>query len=274
MKRSWKIALILLLILAIFLVWALWSGLVVRSYAFRTRKLPAGAKLRLALLCDLHSSVYGENHAALIELVAGQQPDAILLGGDIVDDQEPLENALSFFEALSRLDIPVYYVSGNHDRMRPDFESVIETVKGYGVRVIEGESVLIEVAGASVRLCGLRDCADAQSCADALAEAFSDLDGEAYNILLSHRPEYIDLYRLYPFDLVLCGHTHGGQVRLPPLLNGLFAPNQGWFPKYAGGLYDVDGTQMVISRGLSRNPRLPRVFNPPEVVIVDLEGEA
>ena len=90
----------------------------------------------------------------------------------------------------------------------------------------------------------------------------------------SHRPDYIDLYRQYPFDLVLSGHTHGGQVCIPLLVNGLFAPNQGWLPKYAGGQYDVEGTCLVISRGLSYNPRLPRVFNPPEVVIVDVEGTA
>ena len=84
--------------------------------------------------------------------------------------------------------------------------------------------------------------------------------------------DYIDLYRQYPFDLVLSGHTHGGQVRIPLLVNGLFAPDQGWFPQYAGGLYEVGETSLVVSRGLSYYPRLPRVFDPPEVVVIDVEG--
>ena len=86
------------------------------------------------------------------------------------------------------------------------------------------------------------------------------------------RTDYIDLYRQYPFDLVLSGHTHGGQVRIPLLVNGLFAPDQGWFPQYAGGLYEVGETSLVVSRGLSYYPRLPRVFDPPEVVVIDVEG--
>ena len=98
------------------------------------------------------------------------------------------------------------------------------------------------------------------------------LSPDACNILLAHRPDYIDLYRQYPFDLVLSGHTHGGQVRIPLLVNGLFAPDQGWFPQYAGGLYEVGETSLVVSRGLSYYPRLPRVFDPPEVVVIDVEG--
>ena len=90
-----------------------------------------------------------------------------------------------------------------------------------------------------MNLCGLREYRTAEECAAALAAAFPALSPDAYNILLAHRPDYIDLYRQYPFDLVLSGHTHGGQVRIPLLVNGLFAPDQGWFPQYAGGLYEV-----------------------------------
>ena len=95
-----------------------------------------------------------------------------------------------------------------------------------------------------------------------------------FSILLSHRPEFIELFRSLPIDLILSGHTHGGQVRIPYLLNGLYAPNQGLFPKYAGGLYELDSSKrqyLVISRGLSLNYRLPRIFNPPEVVFITLK---
>ena len=88
---------------------------------------------------------------------------------------------------------------------------------------------------------------------------------------MSHRPDLADLYSGRGFDLVVCGHAHGGQVRIPGILNGLYAPNQGMFPKYAGGHYRLaDGkTEMIVSRGLCKNS-LPRIFNPPEVVVIDI----
>ena len=121
MKRGWGIALFCICFCALFLVCALWRGLTLRFYRLETDKLTEDARLRLVLLTDLHSAVYGEGHRELLDLVLDQRPDAILLGGDIVDDVAPLENALSFFAALSRTGIPAYYVSGNHDRWRPDF---------------------------------------------------------------------------------------------------------------------------------------------------------
>ena len=97
-------------------------------------------------------------------------------------------------------------------------------------------------------------------------------DTGAYTILLAHRPEYYETYCNYSFDLVLCGHAHGGQWRIPYLINGLYAPNQGIFPKYAGGRYDGDKTTMIVSRGLDiETTWVPRIFNRPELVIIDLQ---
>jgi predicted MPP superfamily phosphohydrolase len=96
---------------------------------------------------------------------------------------------------------------------------------------------------------------------------------DAYKILICHRPEIVKYYTEYGFDLVLSGHTHGGQVRLPPLINGLYAPGQGLFPKYSGGVYKIEDLSLVVSRGLTtRRPLLPRIFNPPELVVIRLDG--
>ena len=102
-------------------------------------------------------------------------------------------------------------------------------------------------------------------------DAYLNLDSDSYNIILSHRPDYFDTYTAQDYDLALCGHAHGGQWRIPGILNGLYAPNQGLFPKYAGGLYEEDGTTMIVSRGLAReSTRIPRLYNRPELVIIDL----
>ena len=109
---------------------------------------------------------------------------------------------------------------------------------------------------------------------EGFCRAFNGLGEEpAYKVLLAHRPELIEVYKQGDFDLVLSGHTHGGQVRIPFILNGLYAPNQGWFPPYAGGMYDHGSLIHIVSRGVSFNPLLPRIFNPPEVVVIDIEGD-
>lgn len=95
-----------------------------------------------------------------------------------------------------------------------------------------------------------------------------------FKILLAHRPELIEIYKKSHFDLVLSGHAHGGQVRIPFILNGLFAPDQGWFPEYVGGVYKHDSLTHIVSRGVSYNPLLPRIFNPPEVVVIEIKGKA
>ena len=99
-------------------------------------------------------------------------------------------------------------------------------------------------------------------------------DQEHFTVLLSHRPELAEMYQKYKFDLVLSGHAHGGQWRIPGILNGLFAPNQGILPRYAGGRYDFEGQTLIVSRGLARESTLaPRIFNRPELVIIELGPE-
>ena len=106
-----------------------------------------------------------------------------------------------------------------------------------------------------------------------MERAFRELDEiSLYKILIAHRPERIEDYKQYSFDLVLSGHAHGGQVRIPGIMNGLYAPHQGLFPKYAGGMYTHDNLTHIVSRGLSVNSRLPRIFNPPELVIISIES--
>ena len=91
-------------------------------------------------------------------------------------------------------------------------------------------------------------------------------------MLLCHFPEDIDYYRSFgKFDLILSGHAHGGQWRLPFSQNGLFSPGEGLFPKYSGGRFDFDDCTMIVSRGLARiKTVIPRIFNNPELVVIDL----
>ena len=254
------------------LIWAgLDTSLTVRTYTVESDKVDA--PVRLALLTDLHACDYGEGQRELLDAVAEQDPDLVLLVGDIVDDgpEMPEERALFTVEALAE-QWPTYYVTGNHEYRTGRAEEIKALIAGRGAVVLEGETTLVTAAGQTLRICGVDDPAVGESTWQSqLEDVTAALEADVCSILLSHRPERVEDYTGRGFDLVLSGHAHGGQWRLPGLINGLIAPNQGLFPRYAGGEYDLDGTTLIVSRGLAReSTRIPRLFNPPELVIIEL----
>ena len=252
-------------------------------YSVESEKL--SAPVRIALLTDLHSCKYGKNQKNLIEAVQEQNPDIVLLGGDIFDDKVPHKNAELTVKQLAE-QYPCYYVTGNHEYWSREVGNILDIIEGYGVTVLSGECGTIEIKGQTISICGVDDPDVAvylaegvpieqqlDSAETAAREAEKVSGKEVFSILLSHRPELFKTYQNYGFDLVLSGHAHGGQWRIPGLLNGLFAPDQGLFPEYAGGRYDYAGGTMIVSRGLARESTpVPRIFNRPELVIVDVYG--
>ena len=262
-------------IAAALLVWAgLDTGLTVQTYTVESVKVEA--PVRLALLTDLHSCDYGEGQRELLDAVEEQDPDLVLLGGDIVDDgpEMPEERALATVEALAER-WPTYYVTGNHEYRTGRVEEIKELLAGRGAVVLEGTCALVTVGEQTLQICGVDDPAvGAAVWQSQLEDVTVALEGDVCSILISHRPERVADYTGRGFDLVLSGHAHGGQWRIPLLGVGLIAPNQGLFPRYVGGTYDLEGTTLVVSRGLAReSTRIPRLYNPPEEVVVDLVPE-
>ena len=275
MTKLKKILIALAAAFLLLLVTAFYSGLTLRRYTLQTDKISEATTF--VLLTDLHSTIHGENQQSLIDLIKQQNPDAIFLAGDIADDEVPILGTSLLLEGIRNL-CPIYYVTGNHEYWSNEIDLIREEIRSYGVEILSDEYVPLEIKGAAFLIGGLEDpdrCSYEQMPHphwEAVAHAFGDLAwDDTFKVLLAHRPEHIDQYRQYPFDLVVSGHAHGGQVRIPFLLNGLYAPNQGWFPAYAGGLYTHGATTHVVSRGLSINPRLPRIYNPPELVVITLE---
>lgn len=227
------------------------------------------APVRLAVVSDLHSCAYGEGQRTLLDAVAAQEPDAVLMTGDIVDDEMPEENAWTAIAGLAEA-YPCFYVTGNHEWWIADTERVLRRMEDLGVTVLQGESVAMEVHGQTVAICGIDD-PDSGNSDVQLAGVGEAVTEDTFTVLLAHRPERIALYLSYPFDLVVSGHAHGGQWRIPGILNGLYAPHQGLFPTYAGGRYGFDGAAFIVSRGLAReSTKVPRIFNRPELVVVDI----
>lgn len=268
-KKHWWILPALAILVALALI-ALDERLILRTYTVMSPKLTA--EVRLAVVTDFHSS---DNADDVVAMVTSCAPDAVLMVGDMFDDDtanRPTERTLSLMRQLSAL-YPCYYVSGNHEAWTGEMDALYQQTEEAGVTVLRMSSGVLTVRGQRIALCGIPDpyemvFSGAPDTEEQLRQALEDVDSADFTVLLAHRPELLAKYAQFPLDLVVSGHAHGGQVRIPGVLNGLYAPNQGWFPKLAGGAYTQDGTTLIVSRGLAVRTRLPRIFNRPEVVLV------
>lgn len=267
-KHRWILP--VLAILVVLTLIALDDRLILRTYTVVSPKLTA--EVRLAVVTDFHSS---DNADDVVAMVTSCAPDAVLMVGDMFDDDianRPTERTLSLMRQLSA-QYPCYYVSGNHEAWTGEMDALYQQTEEAGVTVLRMSSGVLTVRGQRIALCGVPDpyemvLSGAPDTEEQLRQALEDVDSADFTVLLAHRPELLAKYAQFPLDLVVSGHAHGGQVRIPGVLNGLYAPNQGWFPKLAGGAYTQDGTTLIVSRGLAVRTRLPRIFNRPEVVLV------
>ena len=267
-KHRWILP-VLAILVALALI-ALDERLILRTYTVASPKLTA--EVRLVVVTDFHSSDNADDVAAM---VASCAPDAVLLVGDMFDDDtqnRPPERTLSLMRQLSA-QYPCYYVSGNHEAWTGEMDALYQQTADAGVTVLRMSSGVLTVRGQRIALCGIPDpyemvFSGAPDTEEQLRQAMENVDSADFTVLLAHRPELLAKYAQFPADLVVSGHAHGGQVRIPGVLNGLYAPNQGWFPKLAGGAYTQDGTTLIVSRGVAVRTRLPRIFNRPEVVLV------
>ena len=246
--------------------------LAVRHYTVESEKVDG--PIRLAVLTDLHACRYGKNQEQLVAAVAAQKPDLVVMCGDIVDDEPRMEEWRALLTVKKLADRwPVYYAAGNHEYRTGWLAEIKKLLTACGAVVLDGKCVRVAVGGQMVQIGGIDDPETGEENWEAqLSAAGSSLDGSHFSILLTHRPERVSDYADSGFDLVLAGHAHGGQWRLPGLINGVLAPNQGMFPTYVGGRYEIGGATLIVSRGLAReSTRVPRLFNRPELVVVDIE---
>ena len=213
-----------------------------------------------------------------MEKVRKENPDIIVYTGDMVDkrhyDGAP---GLLLMRELKKI-APVYFVSGNHEWWTGKNDELKKQLQAEGVVVIENTYFELKKSNSSILLYGLEDPSSNTDGSDDLSYAdkkFQEMkipeDGK-YKILLSHRPELFQVYKKFGFDLVFAGHAHGGQIRIP-FIGGIFAPDQGFFPKYTLGLYSDGSTNMVVSGGLGNSIIKQRIFDRPEVVIVTLRHQ-
>lgn len=277
MASKKKILLILLAMLAVLTLWILWANtaLELNEYTITSERLPKGFDgFRIAHVSDLHNAEFGADNVRLLDLLRSAEPDLIAITGDLIDSRNTdVEIALRFAQEAMQI-APCFYVPGNHESRVSVYPELKAGLSALGVVVLEDARFRLELGGEEITLLGLRDPTfdpavlysdDKTVTAAKLQGLTAGLDG--YTVLLSHRPELFGVYVENGADLVLTGHAHGGQVRLP-FLGGLIAPHQGFFPEYDAGLYTAGNTNMLVSRGVGNSIAPLRINNRPEILLV------
>ena len=244
---------------------------------FQSQKLPESfGGFQIVHISDLHNKSFGKNNAVLLDKIEKETPDIIVITGDIVDSRHTdFDVSLRFASQCVKI-APTYYVSGNHEHRFENATEMFKALKNVGVTVLEDEKTEIRRGEDKIMLYGLYAKHEDGILSDYVSQitALRDKkDDDAFSVLLAHYPQYLYDYAKAGFDLVFSGHAHGGQIRIPFTNQGLFAPDQGFFPKYTGGEYIENNTVMCLSRGLGNSLFPLRLFDRPQLIVVTLKGE-
>lgn len=285
MKKTKKVLIIIACALVIIFAGTLISGLIcnkaleLNTYKVASPDLPKSFEgFRVAHISDLHNAEFGKDNKRLLKMLEEAEPDIIAITGDIVDcHRTDTDIALSFAQKAAEI-APCYYVAGNHEARVPEaFETLLAGFKEVGVTVLRNESLEFIKGEESITIIGVDDpdftvmsySYDQSGIVDNALKSISPENEKVFTLLLSHRPELFEVYKANNIDLTLSGHAHGGQFRLP-FVGGLYAPHQWLFPEYDSGLYTEDSTNLIVSRGIGNSLFPLRLFNPPEVILVEL----
>lgn len=268
------------LCLIIFLLWiTLDNALIHTTYTtVQINGLPESfSGYRIVQVSDLHNNLYGIDQSYLISCIKAAKPDIIVITGDLVDrNTADVDNAMAFVERAVEI-APVFYVSGNHEADILDkYKELMIRMGQSGVTELENDNCTLIAEEGTITLAGIRDPAfdwsrSSADTADAeIKKALEGTDRDQVTILLSHRPELLKTYSKNGIDLVLSGHAHGGQVRLP-FIGPIYSPSQGLFPKITSGLYREGETQLYVSRGIGNGIAPFRFNDGPELAVIVLE---
>ncbi len=249
------------------------EDLEISRYEVASQKLPESFDgFKIVQLSDLHGAEFGEDGMELVDKVGSLEPDMIALTGDFVTDEGDLAAVEKLAARLVKL-CPVYFISGNHEFGSGLAVKVRNILERAGVKYLSNEYLTINRGDDEILLGGVEDplaYADMLS-PDELAQKMNDAAPDAFKILLGHRNYWMTEYPELPVDLIFCGHAHGGLIRIPGV-GGLIGTDRRLFPDFDAGEYNNGRYTLIVSRGLGNSVPIPRVFNRPEIVCVELSS--
>lgn len=233
-------------------------------------KLQGNDKFKILQISDFHDSKSRRIWDRILTSVKELEPDVIVLTGDIIDTYtRNLDNVNKFVEEILRTNPNVYFVSGNHEWRSGYNIRLTQGLKSRGVTILNNANRVIKINGTEINLCGIDDYYTGSYDMDS---AFNKINRKNFTILLSHAPNIIFRYKDIPADLILSGHTHGGQIRLP-FIGALAAPGQGLFPKYNKGLYKLDnGKLLYIDSGVGTSILPIRFCNRSQISLITIKN--
>ena len=278
-----KVLLIALLIIFVLIMFFYYENNVLEITPFKI-KCNIKNNIRIIHLSDIHSKEFGINNKRLIRKINKFKPDLIVVTGDLINmDGKNTEKMISFLIELKFI-TKVYYILGNHEHRLKNLDEIINKLNRSGINVLINEIGTVVIKGNKINILGLDENQASREDYKKRKQGIYEYKDYGYlfnklelkdgiKVVLSHYPENFSLigdlsYKNYSFDLMLSGHAHGGQFRFP-FIGGLYAPGQGVFPKYSGGLYK-EGNILIVSRGLGPSRFPIRLFNRPEIVVIDI----
>lgn len=278
------IAAVLAALICICLAVTVWDSNRFVTIAYEIKSDKITKPCRLVLLADLHNKSFGEGNERLLAAIDKAAPDGILVAGDMLTAMRGADysRALSLMEKLS-VRYRVYYGMGNHEYrlgLYPDdypgmYEGYMSGLKRAGIEPLINETAYlpecnIAICGAQIDRAYFRHFRRTPMETSYLSKLLGTPDGEIFQLLIAHNPVYFDAYAKWGADLVVSGHVHGGIMRMPAL-GGVLSPALTLFPKYDGGMFKEDNSTMILSRGLSSHTPPVRIFNPGELIVIDLK---
>ena len=284
---------IILIIVAVFIVYCLIEMIRelrdfrVTKYRICSQKLNGiKREKKIIFLSDLHNRLYGEENERLLESIRNQHPDLILIGGDMLvrKDGNSYDKTVHFLAKLPGI-CPVYCANGNHeqklkelpDKYEQSYEEYKKALTASGIHMLENASETVKLEEVPVKLSGLEIPLGAYARFGKKELSLKEITdrigehGDDYQILFAHHPRYIQEYLEYGADLILSGHYHGGVMQLPGI-GGVISPDFTLFPKYSGGIYREGAQTVVVSRGLGTHSVPVRLWNWPELIVLELSG--
>ncbi len=232
------------------------------------------------IMDDIHfliiSDFHCNNEKLVLDNIKNEKIDAILIAGDLFDVKKHYNNVISLLEKLQDM-YPIFFISGNHEHKCKwlNYEQIVTILKKYNVKIIDNK--LVDYKG--IELIGIKDYLfykgenDLSSEKKNISELFKNSNKDKFNVVLIHRPDHYKLFNKNEVDCMISGHAHGGQWRIPGLVNGIYAPHQGILPKRAGGVYNLKNGKHIVCRGLAIYPHYLRLFNRPELIFLTIKKE-
>lgn len=247
------------------------------NYTVENENIPeAFDNYKIIQISDYHNVKSNRLNNDLVKSIKDEKPNIIVITGDLIDSRRTdVNSALSFLEKIKDI-APCFYVTGNHEAAIKEYSKIKHQITNSGVIILENTHKTITIDNQNIEILGLKDPLfypkkERDKINKKLEKVLEKADKDNFKILLSHRPEFFDVYSKYDIGLVLSGHAHGGQFRLP-FIGGLFAPGQGFFPKYTSGIFEQNGTNMIVSRGIGKSSMPFRINNRPELIVITLKS--